>query len=484
MAPFYKQSWFAPVASAATNFLFPSLGEAVGGGVNSLLGGGLSSGVANALGSSIVGGGIGALSSGGQGALTGALAGGLTSGLMSSTGLNGGLSGLLSNGSFSGQGAANAATAAGGVRDSSIADATGTTGGNSASVAKSGGVLSNVLGGGISPGLIAGMALMGGLGSAMSGGQKQQQGGAPVTTTDPNMTRGLSQVAFNRTQRPYEGDPRTYGMRPQHNYFDNNAVPAADGGYIDDETMGRIQKMRDSRSRSFPQQWWDDSYTGAALKALGVGPKRDPLADVEMIYRGPPGPAMGDRPEKPYDPEAMQRRIQEYRARGYADGGPVMGGMPQMPQGMPKMPPQAMMGQRPGMPPMGMGRMQGALPQGRPDGMPPMGGPGGGMRRGPMGDRAGALAAMAQQNGRAPFARGGVSGPGTGRSDEIPAVLSDGEYVIDAETVALLGDGSSKAGAQKLDELRARVRQHKGRSLSRGDISPDAKPALSYIGGR
>jgi hypothetical protein len=26
MAAFYKQSWFAPVASAATNFLFPSLG--------------------------------------------------------------------------------------------------------------------------------------------------------------------------------------------------------------------------------------------------------------------------------------------------------------------------------------------------------------------------------------------------------------------------------------------------------------------------
>ena len=82
------------------------------------------------------------------------------------------------------------------------------------------------------------------------------------------------------------------------------------------------------------------------------------------------------------------------------------------------------------------------------------------------------------------FARGGVTGPGTGRSDDIPAVLSDGEYVIDAETVALLGDGSSKAGAKKLDELRARVPQHKGGALARGHISPDAKPAMSYIGGR
>ena len=37
---------------------------------------------------------------------------------------------------------------------------------------------------------------------------------------------------------------------------------------------------------------------------------------------------------------------------------------------------------------------------------------------------------------------GHVRGPGTGRSDDIPAVLSDGEYVIDSESVALLGDGS------------------------------------------
>ena len=40
-----------------------------------------------------------------------------------------------------------------------------------------------------------------------------------------------------------------------------------------------------------------------------------------------------------------------------------------------------------------------------------------------------------------------VEGEGTGRSDEIPAYLSDGEYVIDAETVSMLGDGSiSKLG--------------------------------------
>jgi hypothetical protein len=86
------------------------------------------------------------------------------------------------------------------------------------------------------------------------------------------------------------------------------------------------------------------------------------------------------------------------------------------------------------------------------------------------------------------FARGGrtefaVNGPGTGRSDDIPAVLSDGEYVIDAETVALLGDGSSKAGAKKLDELRVKVRKHKGKKLAKGRFSANAKRPEAYLSG-
>lgn len=81
------------------------------------------------------------------------------------------------------------------------------------------------------------------------------------------------------------------------------------------------------------------------------------------------------------------------------------------------------------------------------------------------------------------FAKGGraVEGAGTGRSDSIPAELSDGEYVIDAETVALLGDGSSRAGAKALDELRVNVRKHKGRKLAKGEFSVKAKKAQRYL---
>jgi hypothetical protein len=84
------------------------------------------------------------------------------------------------------------------------------------------------------------------------------------------------------------------------------------------------------------------------------------------------------------------------------------------------------------------------------------------------------------------FAQGGLSalakgGNYDGRSDDIPAVLSDGEFVIDAETVALLGNGSSKAGANRLEEMRQAVRKQKGGALSRGQFSPDAKSPLAYL---
>ena len=84
-------------------------------------------------------------------------------------------------------------------------------------------------------------------------------------------------------------------------------------------------------------------------------------------------------------------------------------------------------------------------------------------------------------------ARGGrnfaVNGPGTGRSDSIPAKLSDGEYVMDAETVALLGDGSSKAGAQRLDQMRVNIRKHKGQNLAKGRFSVNARAPERYMSG-
>ena len=49
---------------------------------------------------------------------------------------------------------------------------------------------------------------------------------------------------------------------------------------------------------------------------------------------------------------------------------------------------------------------------------------------------------------------GGVSfGPGTGTSDEIPAMLSDGEFVVTANAVKNLGGGNRMVGAKKMYQM-------------------------------
>jgi hypothetical protein len=72
-----------------------------------------------------------------------------------------------------------------------------------------------------------------------------------------------------------------------------------------------------------------------------------------------------------------------------------------------------------------------------------------------------------------------VKGRGDGQSDDIPAMLADGEYVFDADTVAQLGNGSSDAGAKLLDHFRHALREHK-RSAPVDKIPPKASP-LAYM---
>jgi hypothetical protein len=66
-----------------------------------------------------------------------------------------------------------------------------------------------------------------------------------------------------------------------------------------------------------------------------------------------------------------------------------------------------------------------------------------------------------------------AQGKGTGQSDDIPAMLHDGDYVIDADAVAALGDGSSKAGAQVLSKFQSKVPH----SMSSGGSAVPAKIA-------
>jgi hypothetical protein len=79
---------------------------------------------------------------------------------------------------------------------------------------------------------------------------------------------------------------------------------------------------------------------------------------------------------------------------------------------------------------------------------------------------------------------GAIHGPGTGTSDDIPARLSNGEYVIPAHVVAALGDGSTMAGAKRLDELQRQVRQLVGRQMASNKHPKPAPPPLALMSGR
>jgi len=59
------------------------------------------------------------------------------------------------------------------------------------------------------------------------------------------------------------------------------------------------------------------------------------------------------------------------------------------------------------------------------------------------------------QSGERSFPRknGHISGPGTGTSDDIPAMLSDGEFVFTAKAVRNMGNGSRRLGAKKMYAL-------------------------------
>lgn len=69
-----------------------------------------------------------------------------------------------------------------------------------------------------------------------------------------------------------------------------------------------------------------------------------------------------------------------------------------------------------------------------------------------------------------------ISGPGDGQSDSIPINAAAGEYMMDAETVSMLGNGDNSAGAAALDAWREALRAHK-RAAPPDQIAPPTGPA-------
>jgi len=73
-----------------------------------------------------------------------------------------------------------------------------------------------------------------------------------------------------------------------------------------------------------------------------------------------------------------------------------------------------------------------------------------------------------------------VTGAGDGQSDDIPAMLADGEFVFPADVVAAIGNGSPKAGSDKLYDMMHGIRAH-ARSAKPKDLPPQIKSPLDFL---
>jgi hypothetical protein len=79
----------------------------------------------------------------------------------------------------------------------------------------------------------------------------------------------------------------------------------------------------------------------------------------------------------------------------------------------------------------------------------------------PMQRAYGGIASLAE--GGYPRRTGQISGPGTETSDSIPAMLSDGEFVMTAKAVRAAGKGDRRAGAKKMYALMHQLERNASR---------------------
>jgi hypothetical protein len=465
----------AAVAPIALSFIAPGIGTAIGGAISGGLGLGLGATGAGILGNAAIGAGLGALGGGAKGALAGAVTGGLGAGLGGQLGQLAGLTGPMAN-----------------VAGSSLIGAglAGATGRNPLSGALRGAVGAGVgeLAGGLgtqatnagSAGLGRGLTAAGaGFGTALAGGMDPRAaaiaGGLsglaagmiaprPSQTVVENLTNPLEARLVTQPDGSMSFAPGTSGTMPD----------GRPGVYRLNETTGRMEvrplpgnyalNPQTNRVEFTPQQQQQPGVMDAIRTAIGM-----PAATPATTAGGQQGGGgLGS---------LLSGNLGPLLAGGALLAGQSGGSQQQAPATTTRnlTPQQQEYLNQPGVT-WDWDRMQR--------------------------DAAGSGVTLDQyvasnwnrissgEYNVQRMAEGGLSalsrfvrGGGTGRSDEINAKLSDGEYVIDAETVAMLGDGSSKAGAQRLDQMRESIRQHKGKALSKGKFSPNAKSPLTYLKG-
>ena len=105
----------------------------------------------------------------------------------------------------------------------------------------------------------------------------------------------------------------------------------------------------------------------------------------------------------------------------------------------------------------------------------------------PVEAQSGGLISAYQMGGPpSPYFEGMVKGRGDGMSDSIPftiegtqpAILSRDEYVLPADIVSMMGNGSSDAGAEKIDAF---INDFRVQKYGRGKQPPETRRGLSSV---
>jgi len=273
---------------------------------------------------------------------------------------------------------------------------------------------------------LAGAALLGGGNSPTN-----QPAPKPGSTQDKNFNKSLDLYNYMRDKTNYAGDLTKYGQVGQpnaaeHQFFQNTKfVPIPIPGQATPAKMGGLIQMKHFAQGGMAQGM-QDPRRAQLMQSMAQQHPAGQGGPMGMAQGRPPMMQGGAMPQRPMMPQNAQGQGMQQR--------------PQMPQ-------------RPRDPKMAYYQY----------GNPPV--------------QAKAMGGLSQVHSMR------IGGGADGRSDDVNAVLSDGEYVMDAESVAMLGNGSSKAGAAKLDQMRSNLRQHKGRNLAGGKISSNAKSPLAYLKG-
>ena len=432
---FSLKKFLKAVAPIALTFLAPGIGTAIGSAL------GASGAAATMLGGAVLGGGSAALTGGNiaQGALLGGLGGGLGGSVgsaannalglgLSSTGqalLGSGLVGAAS-GALTGQGALKGALQ--GVAGQYIGQAVGGAGGEG--LKSAGNTFGNMMTAGYDPKT---SALAGGLSGLATGMLKPSEVALDSVRNGSGLRAGSS-VDGLKAPAAYMSEPVSSGVDFKANYelanpqaaaSDTGALRIPDGGGLKTPALSGL-----GSSAAQPAAQGFGLNANTAMKLLPLASmlsSQPPAVQTAVQSMSPAQQEYFNRPSQAFDWDRMQRDaasagmdLNQYMAQNWNK---IASGTYNQPV------------QRPG------------YAQG------------------------GALSTVARM----------ARGAGSGRADTIDARLSDGEYVMDAETVAMLGDGSTDEGARRLDKMRSSLRAHKGKALARGKFSPNAKSPLAYL---